>query len=150
VGSDGGGIRVRWGLSGDEAWLVRLLEMNGLPRFAAFEERFVVAEMGGEVLAALRYRTASKRLLVGPPVVDPWAGEERLAVALYRGAGALARELGATEVLAEPFSHGEYPREAGYRRRRGGWRLDAASDGAGERSDPLGGCVGPVCRPVVR
>ncbi len=125
-----GGIEVRWGLLEDEAKIADLLELNGMPRWLAFEERYVVAERDGKILAALRYRTESKRLLLGLFVSDPWAGERPLALALYAGAGRLAREMGVGEVLARPFPHAAdypYPREAGYRRRgRRGWRLDVA------------------------
>jgi hypothetical protein len=115
------GVRVRWGLSGDEGAVAELLELNGMPRWISFEERFVVVEEDGKVLGAVRYRTESKRLILGLLVVDPWAGEERLARALYGGAGELARELGVHEVVA---SVARYPGMAGYRRRGRGWRLD--------------------------
>ena len=117
---------VRWGLAEDEPAVADLLELNGMPRWVAFEERFVVAEEGGKVLGALRYRTESKRLLLGLLVVDPWAGEERLARALYAGAGDLARELGVAEVVASGSRAG-YPGGAGYRRWGRDWRLDATS-----------------------
>ena len=120
-----GTIEVRWGLPADEAAVAELLELNGMPRWVAFEERFIVAERDGKVLGALRYRTESKRLLLGLLVVDPWAGEERLARALYAGAGDLARELGVGEVVASTARAG-YAGEAGYRRRGRDWRLDAA------------------------
>ncbi len=110
----------------DEARVTDLLELNGMPRWIAFEERYIVAEKDGEILAALRYRTEPKRLLLGLLVSDPWVEERPLAVALYAGAGELAREMGVGEVLARPFPYGHYPREAGYRRRgRREWRLDA-------------------------
>ena len=118
-------VRVRWGLAEDEPAVADLLQLNGMPRWVAFEERFIVAERGGKVLGALRYRTESKRLLLGLLVVDPWAGEERLARALYAGAGDLARELGVGEVVASTARAG-YAGEAGYRRRGRDWRLDAA------------------------
>src|ERR687893_1390764 len=118
-------VRVRWGLAEDEPAVADLLQLNGMPRWVAFEERFIVAERGGKVLGALRYRTESKRLLLGLLVVDPWAGEERLAQALYAGAGDLARELGVGEVVASA-SRANYPGEAGYRRRGRDWRLDTA------------------------
>src|SRR4028118_93360 len=89
-----GEVRVRWGFAEDEPAVADLLQLNGMPRWVAFEERFVVAERDGKVWGALRYRTESKRLLLGLLVVDPWAGEERLARALYAGAAALARALG--------------------------------------------------------
>ena len=120
-----GTIEVRWGLPADEAAVAELLELNGMPRWVAFEERFIVAERDGKVLGALRYRTESKRLLLGLLVVDPWAGEERLARALYAGAGDLARGLGVGEVVASTARAG-YAGEAGYRRRGRDWRLDAA------------------------
>jgi hypothetical protein len=93
-------IEVRWGLPADVVGITKLLELNGMPRWVAFEERFIVAEKDGKVLGALRYRTESKRLLLGLLVVDPWAGEERLARALYRGARELASEIGAKEIRA--------------------------------------------------
>jgi hypothetical protein len=120
-------IRVRWGLVEDEPKIADLLELNGMPRWAAFEERYVVAEKEGEILAALRYRTEPKRLLLGLLVADPWAGERPLAVALYAGAVGLARELGVGEVIARPCLRAGYPGEAGYHRRgRREWRLDVA------------------------
>jgi len=131
-----GTIEVRWGLPADEAAVADLLELNGMPRWVAFEERFIVAEGEGTVLGALRYRTESKRLLLGLLVVDPWAGEERLARALYAGAGDLARELGVGEVVASASREG-YPGETGYRRRGRDWRLDAAQ--AREAGDATAG-----------
>jgi len=116
-------VRVRWGLVGDEPAVADLLELNGMPRWISFEERFVVAERDGKVLGAVRYRTESKRLILGLLVVDPWAGEERLASALYRGAEDLAREIGANEIFASA-SQARYPARAGYRHRGRGWRLD--------------------------
>jgi hypothetical protein len=87
------GVRVRWGIAEDEPVVADLLQLNGMPRWVAFEERFVVAERDGKVLGALRYRTESKRLLLGLLVVDPWAGEERTGAGVVRrsrspGAGA--------------------------------------------------------------
>jgi hypothetical protein len=117
------GVEVRWGLSGDEPAVADLLELNGMPRWISFEDRFLVAEEDGKVLGAVRYRTESKRLILGLLVVDPWAGEERLARALYRGAGELARELGVHEVVASAPRAG-YSARAGYRHRGRGWRLD--------------------------
>jgi hypothetical protein len=121
------GIEVRWGLLEDEAKIADLLQLNGMPRWVAFEERYVVAQKDGEILAALRYRTEPKRLLLGLLISDPWAEEHPLAVALYAGARELAQEMGVGEVLARPFPHADYPREAGYRRRgRREWRLEVA------------------------
>ena len=121
-------VVVRWGLVGDEVAVAELLELNGMPRWISFEERFVVAEKDGKVLGAVRYRTESKRLILGLLVVDPWAGEELLATALYRGAGELAREIGANEVVASA-SQVRYPARAGYRRRGRGWRLKVGRSG---------------------
>jgi hypothetical protein len=123
-----GTIEVRWGLLADEAAVAELLELNGMPRWVAFEERFVVAEENGKVLGALRYRTESKRLLLGLLVVDPWGGEERLARVLYAGAGDLARELGVGEVVVSGAQAG-YSGGAGYRRWGRDWRLDVARNG---------------------
>src|SRR5688500_17709660 len=79
------GLKVGWGLAEEEPAVADLLELNGIPRWVAFEERFIVAQKDGKVLGAVSYRMESKRLLLGLLVVDPWAGEERVAVALYRG-----------------------------------------------------------------
>jgi hypothetical protein len=132
-------IEVRWGLLEDEGRIADLLELNGMPRWIAFEERYIVAEKDGEILAALRYRTEPKRLLLELLVSDPWAEERPLAVALYAGAGVLAREMGVREVIARPFPHGNYPREAGYHRRRRGWRLDATLAHESREELPAGG-----------
>jgi Acetyltransferase (GNAT) family len=120
------GIEVHCGLAREESAVAELLELNGMPRWIAFEERFFVAEEDGKVLGALRYRTESKRLILGLLVVDPWAGEERLARALYRGAGELAREMGVGEVVASA-TRSRYPGGAGYHRWGRGWRLDFGS-----------------------
>ena len=99
------GIEVRWGLLEDEAKIADLLQLNGMPRWVAFEERYVVAERDGEILAALRYRTEKGRLSLGLLISDPWVEERPLALALYAGARELAREIGVGEVLARPFPH---------------------------------------------
>ena len=119
------GTEVRWGLREDEARLGELLEINGMARPSAFEERFIVAEKKGEVLAALSYRMASKRLLLELLVTDPWVEERRLARALYAGAAVLAWEAGIGEVRAWANPYGDYPGEVGYHWWRGGWRSDA-------------------------
>jgi hypothetical protein len=137
-------VEVRWGLPKDEAKVARLLDLNGMPRWVAFEERFVVAEQGDGLLAAVRYRTEPKRLLLGLLVADPWTGrggigERRLAVTLYSGARGLALELGAREIVAKTDRIGaDYLQEAGYRRWGGGWRLDTARP-ARPRYKPLEG-----------
>jgi hypothetical protein len=125
-------IEVRWGLLEDEAKIADLLELNGMPRWVAFEERYVVAERDGEILAALRYRTEKGRLSLGLLISDPWVEERPLALALYAGARELAREMDVGEILACPFPHADYPGEAGYRRRgRRSWRLDVSRSGEG-------------------
>lgn len=149
------GIEVRWGRSKDEAGIAALLELNGMPRWAAFEERFIVAAgPDGMILAALRYRTASKRLLLGMVVADPWGGERVLARALYSGAGDLAREMGVREVLVCRYA--DYPYDAGYYRRRGGWRLEVAGIPEVRKELPTGGwrrvfaLMGVVATPFLR
>ena len=117
------GVDVRWGLAEDEPAVADLLDLNGVPRWVSFEERFIIVQKDCKVLGAVRYRTESKRLLLGLLVVDPWAGEEWLARALYRGAGELAREIGAGQVVASASRAG-YPGLAGYRRWGRSWYLD--------------------------
>ena len=149
------GIEVRWGMAEDEARIAELLELNGMPRWVAFEERFIVAERDGEVLAALRYRTEPKRLVLGLLVTDPWAEERSLAVALYAGVRELALEMGVKEIRARSDRYSEYPREAGYRRRRGGWHLEVRRTGMIDEELPRGrwrrvfGLLGIVAVPFV-
>lgn len=125
------GIEVRWGLVDDEERIADLLQLNGMPRWVAFEERFIVAERGGRVLGALRYATESKRLSLGLLVVDPWAGERRMAKALYAGARRLAREIGVAQISAARARGGDFPAAAGYRRAGRGWYSPAEGDAAG-------------------
>jgi hypothetical protein len=134
-------IGVRWGLHEDEAQIAELMELNGMRRASAFEERFIVAERDGKILAALRYRTEPKRLLLGLLISDPWAEELPLAVALYARAGELAREMGAREVRARPVLHADdHPYEAGYRwRYPGGWYLDTRRPLHRRKELPAGG-----------
>lgn len=138
-------VQVRWGLPEDEAKIAELLELNGVPRWVAFEERFIVGEHEDRLLAAVRYRTETKRLILGLLVTDPWSGrgsfgERRLAVALYAGARGLALELGAREILAKTDRAGAgYLREAGYRRWGGGWRLDTTWQPRPRQELPAGG-----------
>jgi hypothetical protein len=142
------GIEVRWSIPGDEHKIADLLELNGRPRWEAFEERFIVAEEKGKLLSALPYQTTSKRLWVGMLVTDPWVKERPLAVALYAGAGNLAREIGVGEVLAAPVSYANYPREAGYLRCGPWWLLDTTRPD--DCSKPPGGAwrrmVALLCR----
>ena len=136
AGSDG--IKVRWGYLEDEPRIAYLLELNGMPRWVAFEERYLVAEKDGEVVAALRYRMEPKRLVLGLLVIDPWADERALAVALYGGARKLALEMCVREIRAWAARYTDYPREAGYRRRGGEWRTDAAHSGEVHRDVSAG------------
>jgi N-acetylglutamate synthase-like GNAT family acetyltransferase len=119
-------IEVRWGLQVDEAWIAELLELNGMPRRVAAEEQFIVAVRDGRAVAALQYETATKKLVLGLLVADPWAGEPVLAKALYSKAHTLARELGVREVIAPSNRYGDYLYKTGYRRVIGGWSLDTA------------------------
>jgi len=91
-------VRVRWATPEDEGRISDLLELNGAPRAMAVGEGFIVAQKDGNVLAAMRYRTESKRLLLGLLVADPWTEERPLAEALYAGARELAREMGVDHV----------------------------------------------------
>ncbi len=124
------GVGVRWGLAEDEAAVAQLLELNGMPRWVAFEERFVVAEEDGKIVGAVRYRTESKRLLLGLLVVDPWGGERRVAKALYAGARELGEELGANEVVVSA-ARADYPRAAGYRHVGRLWRSAVSREDEG-------------------
>ena len=148
-------IEVRCGMAEDEAKVAELLELNGIPRWVAFEERFIVAEKDGEVLAALRYRTEPKRLVLGLLVTDPWAEERPLAVTLYAGVREMALEMGVKEIRARADRYSDYPREAGYLRRRGGWHLEVRRSGAIDEDLPRGrwrrvfGLLGIVAVPFV-
>ena len=119
-GKEGDAAEVRWGTSADEPAVAELLQLNGMPRWVAFEERFIVVEGGGgRLLAAMRYRTGSKRLILGLPIVDPWAGERRMVGELYGGAVELAHRMGLEEVLTRPAgpakdSQAACLREAGF------------------------------------
>jgi len=143
------GVEVTWGLAEDEPAVGDLLELNGIPRWVAFEERFIIAKKSGNVLGGVRYRMKSKRLLLGLLVVDPWAGEERIALALYRGAGDLAREIGASEVIAS-VSQADYPGLAGYRRSGRGSRLDVTRGSGAGRWQRLLGMFGALSIPHYR
>ena len=138
------GIEVRWGLREDETHVEELLALNGEPRTLAFEEHFIVAvaEPEGELLAALSYRTASKRLLLGFFIADPWAEESSVARALYAGAVALAWEAGIGEVHARPSPYGDYQSEVWYRWCKGEWRVHANLALGGWDELPAGGWRG--------
>ncbi len=136
---DDRGIGVRWGREADDDEVADLLQLNGMPRWIAFEERFVVAEKDGKIVAALRYRMEPKKLVLGLLVADPWAGERDLATALYAGAGELAREIGARDVLAQAGAAPDYLAEAGYRWQGRGWRLDATRPAVRREQLPASG-----------
>ncbi len=93
-----------------------------MPRWVAFEERFIVAEEDGRLLAAVRFREGTGRLHLGLLVTDPWADEGSLATTLYAGAREVARGLGLGEVEALTLLHQRHLRRAGYHRRGGVWR----------------------------
>ncbi len=118
---------VRPGLVKDAHRIAELLELNGIPRWVAFEERFIIAEDEGRLAAVLRYHEDCERLYLGLLVADPWAEERSLAVALYAGARVVARGLGLREIRARTRQDETHPGDAGYRRCRGGWRLDLAN-----------------------
>lgn len=126
---------VRLGLARDAPRIAVLLELNGMPRWVAYEERFILAEEEGQLMAAARFREDLENLHLGLLVTDPWAGEGPSVAALYAEAGTMAQGLGLRKVRARSRGHETLLREAGYRRYRGGWRLDA-TDGT---TDALGG-----------
>jgi len=118
---------VRLGLASDAPRIAVLLELNGMPRWVAFEERFIVAEeKEGRLLAAVRFREGLESLHLGLLVIDPWAGEGPVVAALYTEARAIAEGLGLREVWARICKHETHLREAGYRRWIGGWWLDVS------------------------
>ena len=116
-------IEVRWGLHEDETRIAELLELNGVPSRVA-KNHFIVAERDGNIVAALRYETEPKKLVLGLLVADSCISEPILAKALYPRVHSLAEEVGVREVTAPSNQHGDYLREAGYRRVIGGWSLD--------------------------
>jgi len=113
---------VRRGNDRDAPRIAQILELNGMPRWVAFEERFILAEEDGTLLAAVRFREGTARLHLGLLVTDPWADEGSLATALYAGAREVARGLGLGEVEALTLLHQRHVRGAGYHRRGGIWR----------------------------
>lgn len=125
AGGSGSAVEVRWGQAEDGARIADLLELNGMPRWVAFEELFVVADERGEVTAAVRYRVGRDRLLLGLLVADPWRDGGALAEALYSGARALAWEAGIPRVVARGPENPRRARDAGFRRR--GWDLQAGA-----------------------
>lgn len=116
---------VRLGLARDAPRIAVLLELNGMPRWVAYEERFIIAEEEGQLVAVVRFREDAEGLHLGLFVTDPWAREGPSVTALYAGAGTIAQGLGLRKVRARPRGHETLLRKAGYRRCRGGWWLDA-------------------------
>jgi len=116
-------VEVRWGLAEDGARIADLLELNGMPRWVAFEELFVVADERGEVTAAVRYRIGRERLLLGLLVADPWRDRGALAEVLYSGARELAWESGIPRVVARGPENPHPEQEADFC--RGGRDLQA-------------------------
>ncbi|MDQ4128870.1 MAG: hypothetical protein M3151_13140, partial [Actinomycetota bacterium] len=93
-----GRANVRLGVAEDAFRVAELLELRGMPRWVAFEERFIVAERNERIVAVLRFRQDFGRLNFGLLVTDPRVEEDPLAVGLYAGARTVARELGAREL----------------------------------------------------
>jgi hypothetical protein len=118
---------VRLGLAEDASRIAKLLEVHGMPRWVAFEERFIVAERGGRVVAVLRFREDLRRLYLGLLVTDPRTDENSSAEGLYAGTCTVARELGVREIWAGTRRHEAHLARAGYRKGRKGWRLDVES-----------------------
>lgn len=119
-----GRTRVRQGLAGDAPGIAELLELQEMPRWLAFEERFIVAERGGKIAGVLRFRREPGRLYLGLLVTGP--GEEGLLAArLCAGARTVARELGVRQIVAGTPRHRAHVARSGYREGRGGWRTDA-------------------------
>lgn len=116
---------VRLGTALDAPRIADLLQLNGMPRWVAFEERFIIVEENGTLAAAMRFRAGTDRLHLGLLVTDPWAEEHLLAVALYSRARATARDLGLREVRAQTPRHEWQLYQAGYRRRGGIWSTPA-------------------------
>ena len=115
---------VRLGLAGDAPRIAELLELRGMPRWLAFEQRFIVAERGGKVVAVLRFGRDPRGIHLGLLVTDPQTDEGSLAGALYAGARAVARDLGVGEIRAKTRRHEAYLSRAGYREGSDGWRLE--------------------------
>lgn len=128
-------IKVRWALLEDLARIGDLLELNSLPRRMAYEEGFLVAEVGGEIVGALQYRMQVKRLLLRDLITDPWVKERSLAQALYTEARRLAREAGIPQVLAQPV-RGDHLYFAGYHWYGYSWRCGTSRTLATRRRLP--------------
>lgn len=139
-------VEVGWSVEEDGAAIADLLEFDGRPRWAAFEEEFIVAKEGGKVLAAVRVMAVPGRMSLWGFVADPRVREGEVAVGIYRGVCRLARELGIGEVWADDDRHGGSLLEAGYRRRIGGWKLDVTEE---RRERGLGRVFSLWARPAI-
>ncbi len=115
---------VRLGLVEDGPRIAELLELRGIPRWVAFEERFILAERGRRVVGVLCFRRDLGRLHLGLLVTNPQLDEGPLVARLYAGTRKVARELGVREIRARTQRHGVHLAHAGYREGRGCWRLD--------------------------
>jgi hypothetical protein len=115
---------VRRGLGEDQCRVAELLELCGIPRWVAFEERFILAERDERVVAVLHFRQDLGLLHLGLLVADPRVEEGALEVSLYTGARKIARELGVKEVRAGTQANEAHLARAGYRKGSEGWRLD--------------------------
>lgn len=123
-----GRTEVRRGLAKDAPQIADLLQLRGMPRWVALEERFIVAERGGKIVGVVRFREEPDRLYLGLLVTGPRVEEGPLAARLYAGARTVARELGVGRILAGTRRHGAHHlARAGYREGREGWRTDAGS-----------------------
>ena len=122
-----GRMVARRGLAEDSFRIAKLLELHGMPRWVAFEERFIVAERGGRIVAVLRFREDLRWLYLGLLVTDPRTDEDSSAESLYAGARMVARELGVREIRAGTRRHEAPLARAGYRKGREGWRLGVES-----------------------
>jgi hypothetical protein len=85
---------VRLGRDDDAAQISRLLDLRGVPSWVALEERFLVAERGGRIVAVARFRQDGQWLYLGFFATNPRTDEGSLAACLNSGARAVARELG--------------------------------------------------------
>lgn len=119
-------IEVRRSSAEDTPRISDFLEFNGIPRWVAFEERFIVAEESGRLVAAVRFREDVGGLRLGLLATGSISGERALAVALYSAAKVMARGLGLREVHIHGNSHRTYPRAAGFHKCEFGWRVDVA------------------------
>lgn len=64
--------KVRRAVPEDAPRIAELFEINDIPRWVAFEERFLVVEEAEELVAVLRLRHDFERLYLGLLVSNPW------------------------------------------------------------------------------